>query len=441
MSRRCASLVGLALASAVPALHAGNVHRVGPGQPFADVQAAVNAAGNGDLVLVEPGTYPAFEVGSPGLGPKSLAIVARDGSFTLAPLAGGPEIRIENVPFGRTVTVIGAHIDFADPAAPAVLVRNNRGAVRLSELDVVQTGFLHGASLSAVVEVENTRTFWLSDSSVWGAIQVGDTTDLLCVGGLCNDGISGVQLTDSSGVIQSSRVSGYENSAVAAVTRYGGDGLRLIGESSVWLLENEVGGKYGARFRGGAGLYGGHAIHQVRTPIFPGLNRSCGGLQSPAWQPGARLLVGMGSGGGFYGFNNDNGIFGGGIGPPVIQFPEICGPKEANECSIQGSLVPLGGDLVVRLWTRLARGYLLLIDDSTRHAIHPSLAGRTLLGYRRPLLASSGLTQAQTTRVLRFPVPTDPALIGMQLTAQMANGLAGGALEALSLPSFAVIGP
>ena len=420
---------------------AGNVLRVGAGQTFANVQDAVNAAQSGDLVLVEPGTYPPFQLGSTGLGPKQLSIAASSGSFSIAATPGIPEILVENIPLGRTVSILGAHITWADPAAPAVLVRNCPGAVRLSGLDVAQSANLPGASVSATVEVANTKSFWLIDSSIWGPTLVGDTTSVVCVGGICNDGISGLQLTDSSGMIQNSRTRGLDNSPTAAVTGYGGDGLRLIGESSVWMLQNVVGGAFGCRFKGGDGFYGGNAIHQIRTPTAAALNRSCGGATSPSWEPGRRMLAGVGHNGGFYGFNNTNGSISSGHGAVAFQVPALCDPDEENETSVQASLVSIGGNFDVSLRTRTARQYMLLISDSTRYDRTTPLAGRAMLLSNRVLVSSGGTTAAQTTAVLSFPIPAATSLIGTQATAQAITGPVGGAFDALSLPTMAVVGP
>lgn len=437
--RQIALLFALALLA--PAVLAGSVRRVGPGQTYTTIQAAIDASAAGDLVLVEPGTYPRFQVGMTGAGPKQLSIVANGASFTLGPTPGQPEVLVENVPLGRSVTIVGARILYDDPAAPAVVVRNCNGAVRFSQLDVVQSAFLPGASVSAAVEVANAKSFWLSDSSIWGAIQVGDTTNLLCVGGICNDGISGLQLTNSSGVIQNSRISGYENSSTLTPTGYGGDGLRLIGECSTWLLENTLGGLYPARLRGGAGIYGGNAVHQVRTPTQANLNTACGGTTSPSFEPGARLIAGVGRIGGFYGFNNTNGSVSTGGGPVTFQVPRLCGLTEANEVHIAAPVVPLGGTLTVDVWTRKARRYALMFSDKTRYVRNAGLSGRGLLDLAFPLLVVNGTTSAQTALALDFPVPSDVTLIGFQLAAQAATGPVGGTLDALTLPTLAVIGP
>jgi hypothetical protein len=49
----------MAIAASAP-LAAQTVHRVGPGQPFATIEEAIQAATTGDVVEVLAGNYPAF---------------------------------------------------------------------------------------------------------------------------------------------------------------------------------------------------------------------------------------------------------------------------------------------------------------------------------------------------------------------------------------------
>jgi hypothetical protein len=56
--RATASILPLCIAT----LTGQSVLHVGPGQPFADIQSAINAAQPGDVVLVAAGTYPAFNL-------------------------------------------------------------------------------------------------------------------------------------------------------------------------------------------------------------------------------------------------------------------------------------------------------------------------------------------------------------------------------------------
>jgi hypothetical protein len=431
---RLSFLAVLALAAST---HAGDVLRVGAGQPYADVQAAVNAASAGDLVLVDPGTYPPFQVGTAGMGPARLTIWPSSGSYWIAQAPGIPEILVENIPLAGAVTIGGAHIFYDDRFAPAVRVRNCAGAVRMSALDVTLDANLIAATVSAAVEVEDAQTFWLSDSSIWGAPGVGYTTSVRTAGGIDNDGISGLQAVDSSGVIQSSRLSGYHNFQQAGRAGCGGDGARFVGESSFWLLKNLAAP---AAFRGGNGVYGGHSIHQVRDPVALPLNKVCGTSDAQiSLLRGGQLHAPLGAPGGYYGTNNSNGSVQ--LGSVVVfTAPVPCTPEHANEAFVANPLVSLGGQLDVQIYTRNNRRYALAMSATTRHAFGHGLHGRALLGSNARVI-DVGTTIARVPLVRSFPIPADVSFLGLQFSVQALSGKIGSALDSLSLPSLAVIGP
>ena len=129
---------------------------------------------------------------------------------------------MRDVPAGNVVTIIGATIAYDDKTAPAVLVTSNPGAVRFDDLVVDQAANLVDASVRASVVVESTGTFWLVDSSIWSTtLRVGNTLSPLVVDGIVNDGISGLELTDTKSVLQNSRMMGYLNDYT--VHAFGGD--------------------------------------------------------------------------------------------------------------------------------------------------------------------------------------------------------------------------
>ena len=74
----------------------------GPGVDFTDLQSAIDAAADGDLILVDNGTYGAFDIDG-----KSLTIVPEIGAFVLIS-AGGSSIR--NLAPGQSVQLRGLNI-------------------------------------------------------------------------------------------------------------------------------------------------------------------------------------------------------------------------------------------------------------------------------------------------------------------------------------------
>src|SRR5262249_58787752 len=118
---------------------------------------------------------------------------------------------------------------------------------------------LQGTTAQAVIEVSSTDTFWLVDSSVWSEFPVGYTINPRTASSLVNDGISALQMVASLGMIQDSRLRGYND---PDDVHWGGDGIRVVGLTSTWLLRDAGTGAYPTQFAGGDGLYGGHSIHQ-----------------------------------------------------------------------------------------------------------------------------------------------------------------------------------
>jgi len=438
----------LALACVATFVFAGNVLRVGPGQAHTEIGTAVASARPGDLILVTPGTYAPFVVDG-----KGISIVGDGGPFVLDQTPSVPEILVRNVPLGQDVTIHWAHIDYKDAGAPAVSVSNNAGSVRLSRLKVTPTDHLVlGTTAQAMVEVEHTALFWLIDSSIWwsGTDVAGNPLNFVAhtldprIG---NDGVSGLQLLDSHGVVQNSRMRGF---ASVRPQLYGGDGLRLVDEgpdlsdASAWLLQDRLGPAFAATFRGGSGFNGGHAVHQIRLPFERDLIRACGGPDDAvtlSYVPGPGLVGQGGKLGGLYGQNNFNG---GQPAPGGVAFqpPEHCHPAWRNESSIPSRLVQIGTSFDVRVRSRMERSYLVIYTGSSRFQFTPSpftgrgvLDGSTILGWR------SGSTPAMTAATVSMPIPALPALVGRQITVQTAFGPIGGNLNNLGQPSLAVMVP
>jgi hypothetical protein len=133
---------------------------LGPGAHFASIQDAVDAASNGDAILVRPGTYAGFEVVA-----KDLAIVATEpewtnlqsGSCAVRDLGPNQEVVI------RGLRVLGLEaLGLVLYPPPPVLLENNLGDVVLE--DVVA----HGG-----VEVQSCTSVVLIRSQVVGGLEAG----------------------------------------------------------------------------------------------------------------------------------------------------------------------------------------------------------------------------------------------------------------------------
>ncbi len=133
---KCSGIGLGALALAVVA-HAGEVWVVAPsGGDFTTIQAAVNAASDGDIVLVRPAaSYPAFHVSG-----RSLAIVSSNA--TVRTILG--EVRLEAVPAGGLCTLSFLSAKGAASGASGVSLSSCEGAVRLQSCNAVSNSIGNG---------------------------------------------------------------------------------------------------------------------------------------------------------------------------------------------------------------------------------------------------------------------------------------------------------
>ena len=111
----------LSLLAAGPSLAQGQLWVVdgasGPGFDFTDIQSAVDAASDGDTIVVRDGAYPGFTIDA-----KSLVVTEAAGSFTST-----ADFTVINLAPDQEVTVRGLN---ADP----ILLEDNEGAVFLESI-------------------------------------------------------------------------------------------------------------------------------------------------------------------------------------------------------------------------------------------------------------------------------------------------------------------
>lgn len=170
--RKLSPLTVLAL-TALP-LHAADLH-VGPGAPFAEIQAAIDAAAPGDTIHVAPGEYDVFSLGKPLsiLGAGSGSVVVRDPGNQLGCVVAG-------IPAGSQAVLSG--FELGPPSAPLPMashpdrlrVSNCAGRVTLHDLSSPAFTVSHGAPTTPwfsprVVSITQCAQVIVSRSQLFGA--------------------------------------------------------------------------------------------------------------------------------------------------------------------------------------------------------------------------------------------------------------------------------
>lgn len=139
----------------------------GPPGTWSSVQEAIDAAADGDVILVKGGEYPTFY-----LSDKSLSIVAESG--TLVVIAAGA--RVVNLSAGKTVLISGLELRGTAAQSPLFAGRgltllNNQGSVR------VQSCFVTGAAVPEDLVDCNGWNF----NAGWPAIWANNCADVVLV--------------------------------------------------------------------------------------------------------------------------------------------------------------------------------------------------------------------------------------------------------------------
>ncbi len=262
-----------------PELSVGAVHVVndGGGSRFRTIQDAIDAALDGDTILVQSGTYAGFV-----LAGRSLSVVAELGAeLRFLPLA---EIVVEGLPAGRSVVLRGLRA-LAGEHAPRLVVRDAVGPVLVEDarfesprmdleaalvedadaLFLVRVDFAGGdSSFGAARGLLGRRSsLYVYESSATTGYQYGKEAN--CVP---RDGVSGMRLADSYAFLSGVTIHGGDTPPCGSPSfdlGDGGAGLEIDGS----VVES-----VGATLLGGQG--GGDGFFCALTSAGPAI-RSTGG--------------------------------------------------------------------------------------------------------------------------------------------------------------------
>jgi len=366
------------------------VLRVGAGQPFATIGQALLAAAPGDLILVDPGTYPAFTV--------TLPVTIAASSVSFAVMQGSGIAAIAIVGTAGTVVIDGARISLAQPNSPAVSITGCPGDVRLQNVFVDASANLNATSARAAIEVANCAVVVLERVTVNGtALRSGRSTNP----DGANDGLCAVRFADTQFVLRSCLLRGYDAPSGGA---FGGDAVRVVATGahsppSCWLLADA-----GQTLIGGsASGSGGNCLHLIGAGLLAEL------CNLHILAPGS----GGTRNGGFFAINNDGGAIAPGVGRmipacvlemiAVTAAPAVVAPG----APFQIDVADFAGGALCMLFVSLGTEY--------RHAL-PGVVGRILLDLSTSMTLGIGITPA----VFPVTVPGNAGLAGLQLVAQSA---------------------
>lgn len=351
------------------------------------LNVAVQAAADGDTLLVHAGNYYFFDVDG-----KSLSILAYPGETVNLGSANPPGVRVRNLAAGQTCVVSGFH-------TALLQVTNCAGAVRIAGVSSITAGLECSATVTGSLDVSLSGCSFrgrVNPGAIPGGTALSISSSNVALYDLSAIGANGVTLVDVFG---------------APYGTAGGNGLAV--DSSSIFASNCI-------FAGGNGANGG------TPPPFPCHQGGAGGdgvLLGSAPSMQLRLLNVATSGG--------TGGFGCGVQSPAgspINGPSsavtlLSGTRRALEAPSprrEGTLFPITfrGEIGDRV--------ILVTSARTQWSYEPLFSGVVLYGpgVRRFPMGTIGASGALT---VNFTAPTLPAgveatLLHMQAVCVDTNG-------------------
>ncbi len=267
----------------VPFAHAGVLTVGGPGAAFTDLQPAVDAALDGDVILVRANVTSVMVTG------KSLSIVADQASN----LTLNGNAAITGVPAGGLVLMAG--FDLSANPNTLVQVINCIGAVRLQDMSMTTMNYL-GSVGQYPLEIQNSSDVAVTNCQMRGAdgISFGPGSQ---TGGAFGAYVRNSTVSFHGCTLRGGRGAngGFSSMLVPLSGTQGADGLFAAGTSSVFLSGcTLIGGDGGTGMDGGglppmcaptaydyptAGGWGGSGVRLFMPAVGNGFaNNAAGGM-------------------------------------------------------------------------------------------------------------------------------------------------------------------
>jgi hypothetical protein len=399
MNRRSSVRAGaVACLLVLPLAAQGVVRQVGPNRPFADIQSAVNAAANGDIIEVDPGTYAPFVIQG-----KQLAVLGNQssGAGAVFTVSGTPAITIQGLQPLQQVTIAHARAT-ATAAAPAIVISGTgAGNVRLLHVEVLANSF-GAVAYDGLIEVRNVESLWCD------RVRAGDYR-YRCNGAAGTTGLAAL-FVDSTPV-QLTRTVLQGNRSDAPLID-GGDAVAIRGSYSLWAVDcHLVGGQPPA----GAwlGVIGGHAVHDVGG--IAGSIRLCASVLLTT-DPAASAFAVQGA----------------------PSFVMACLPDTIARTELPVGVTELGLGTTTALTVRAEVGnqaFVLFVATGFGWLPVQDLLGELLLGGDAGILTGGLITGPVTIPIV---IPMAPSLIGLQGTLQAVLVGSSLALSSATAAGFTI---
>lgn len=405
MNHSPVAMCAVALALLVPATARADVHVVDPlGSPgsFANIQAAIDAAVDGDVILIRQGSYGGFTIDG-----KAVALVAAAGAF---PRTTG-ESRILNLPLGKSVLLSGLDMAGVTSTSPtlgrALTVADSWGAVRIQDSRLVGANNLTAPS----------NCLGIGDETGWPALVAERSPDVMLAH---SDLIGGRGLQQASALGCPKKTPGGD----------GGPALTTL-TARVALFQC-----YAQGGQGGLGGSGGHGAEALR--VLSGSNwiynsqlvgGNGGGGFDWLWGPGGNGGYGATFAGGFnLNFFTGSNVLGGaggssflgdlGLpGQPFLGFPQLV---DLPTVHLQFA-VPTVGPAPVLMTVQAPAQSLPFLLVSPTQGWFPSSPPPLLLAVSDPVILSLPPVGPSASMDVSVPtVPVPPGAGGWVLPTQLA---------------------